>query len=164
MPNSPNSVGTILPTQDVVNTKFVAVAMVLGLKLQKPGIYITIDEKNPASTGGVGHFLFETNLQNSVANYLKIFEAGTADADLETYLATLNLNPAQLAALEKKIAEALIVYGRKFLDQYQIVVRYVKDEVKRFTITDGDPVLNDRGQVVGRQGFTVTQEKKNKSK
>lgn len=153
-----NSISSLIPTQDVVNTKFVAVAMVLGLKLQKPGIYVTLDKENPASTGGVGHFLFETNLQNSVGRYLEIFEARTADADLETYLATLKLKPEQLAELEKKIAEALIVYGSKFLDQYQIVVKYVKEEVKRFVRTGGEPVYSNTGKLAGLQNFKLTQQ------
>ena len=153
---------SIVPTQDITNTKFASIAMVLGLKLQKPGIYVTLDKDHPQSSGGQAHFLFETNLNNAVHRYLQIFNAGTADADLEKYLSTLGLPAAQLAALELKIAEALIVYGRKFLDQHQVVVRYVKDEVKRFVITGGDPVTNDHGEVIGQQGFTITQIKRSK--
>jgi hypothetical protein len=151
---------SIVPTQDITNTKFAAIAIVLGLKLQKPGIYVTLDKEHPQSSGGQAHFLFETNLQNSVRSYLEIFNAGTADAELEDYLSKLDMPPAQLAALELKIAQALIVYGRKFLDQHQIVVRYVKDEVHRFVVTGGEPVLDAKGQVAGQQNFSITQLKK----
>jgi hypothetical protein len=161
---------SIVPTQDITNTKFVAIAMVLGLRLQKPGIYVTFDKEHPRewvrcpncgeklhATGGQGHFLFETNLSNSVRNYLQIFDAGTADVDLNEYLETLDIPPAKLEELEKKIAEGLITYGRQFLDQYQVMVRYVKDEVNQFVVTEGEPVYSKSGQIVGKQDFTITQ-------
>lgn len=147
----------LIPTQDITNTKFVAVALVLGLKLQKPGVFVTITKEHPPSSGGQAHFLFETNIGNAVARYLEVFETGTADADLWDYLDTLKLKPGVREALEKNIAEALIAYGRKFLDQYQIVVRYVKDEVNRFVVTQGEPVYGPKGEIVGAQDFEIRQ-------
>src|ERR1700756_5030862 len=114
----------------VTNTKKATVLMTLGLPLAKPGVFILYDADHPKSTGGVAHFLFQSNLANVVRQCLKVYDAGTADGDLENFInSNKGKSPevdAFIGRLEPAIRDALIAHGRKFLDNYQVIVRSLK--------------------------------------
>jgi hypothetical protein len=149
-----------VPAGAIQNSKVAATFLTLGLKLQRPGIFVTLDKSHPASSGGVANFLFESNINNSVAQYLQTYEEGTADAALDAYLSNLPLSPTQRAELNKRFAAGLIVWGRRILDNYTVVVRAVKSEVNRFVVAGGEPVYSNTGALAGIQNFTITQLKK----
>ena len=147
---------SVVPLDAIKNTKQATTFLTLGLSLARPGIFITYDEDNRRSSGGVAHFLFETNVENTVAKYAKIYQEGTADVILDEFLGSLRgqVPDPVLAELETKIAEALIVYGKKLLDNYNVVVRALKDDIAKFVVTKGEPVYSG-GKIVGLQNFTV---------
>ena len=139
----------------VTNTKMATVLATMGVALKKPGIYITYDKDNPRSTGGQAHFLFEDLAAVDVLS--KVYEASEADAELEGYLEDLifKLDASDHAELETKIRNAIIVYGRKFLDNYQSVVRSLKEDIAKYVVIGGTPVFDRHGHFAGVQDFTV---------
>src|SRR5258708_4417194 len=70
----------------VTNTKKATVLITLGLPLAKPGVFILYDKENPKSSGGVAHFLFQSNLANIVRQCVRTYDEGRADADLESLI------------------------------------------------------------------------------
>jgi hypothetical protein len=143
----------------VTNTKKATVLATLGLHLAKPGIFIIYDFEHPKSTGGIAHFLFESNLANIVQQCLKVYDAGTADGDLENFINSYKGKSQVLdefiAKLEPAIREALIVHGRKFLDNYQCIVKSLKTDIAAYVKTGGTPVFDQHGKFAGIQDFSL---------
>src|SRR5258708_318184 len=105
----------------ITNTKKATVLATLGFKFREGGaIFITYDENNPVSSGGTAHFLFESSIGNDVQKALHVYDAGTADEYLETFLEEAQGRSPEvdafIADLVPVIRDALIVNGRKFLD------------------------------------------------
>jgi hypothetical protein len=146
--------GSQVPIDAITNTKVATVLATLGLTLA--GTFITYDKEHPQSSGGVAHFVFETSLNNTVQKYLAIYDAGIADVTLDKFLDSLKgqLPDAILIELEAKFAEALVVYGRKFLDNYNVVVKSLKKDIAKFVVTGGEPVYSG-GEIAGIQNFSV---------
>jgi hypothetical protein len=147
---------TSVPIDAVQNTKFATTLLTLGLQLQKPGIFVVYSKENPVSSGGTAFFIFETNLNNLVQSYLKIWDENIADVALDEFLEKLKTSlPADLhKELETKIAESLITYGNKLISNYQIVVRDLRKEIPKFVLTGGEPVYC-KGQFAGIQNFNL---------
>jgi len=143
----------------VTNTKKATVLITLGLPLAKPGVFILYDADHPKSSGGIAHFLFQSNLANVVRQYLRTYDAGTADGDLENFVNSYKGKSAELdnfiAKLEPAIRDALIVHGRKFLDNYQVIVRSLKTEIAEYVKTGGTPIYDNQGQYAGIQEFSL---------
>ena|ERR1700752_1599590 len=143
----------------VTNTKKATVLVTLGLPLAKPGVFILYDAEHPKSTGGVAHFLFQSNLANAVRQCLRTYDEGRADADLESFLrAHKGQSPevdAFIQELEPVIRDALIVHGRKFLDNYQVIVKSLKTEIAAYVKTGGTPVYDQQGQFAAIQDFSL---------
>jgi hypothetical protein len=145
-----------IPVDGISNTKQAATFCTLGLALAQPGMFVVFDKDHPRSTGGTAKFLFESNLANTVQRYVKIYEDGLADLDLDNFLEELkvDLSPEKHADLEKHITEALLVYGRKILANYSTLVAFLRSDVNKFVLTGGDPVYSE-GKVVGLQNFQM---------
>jgi hypothetical protein len=145
----------------ITNTKAACVLCTLGLRLAKPGVFITYDKQHPRSSGGVAHFLFETSENNEARRYLAIYEAGVAETALDDFLEGAKGQSRELdqfiAQLEKLILEALIVYGRRFLDNYQVIAKSLRDDISKYVITGGTPVFDSAGKVQAIENFKVTQ-------
>jgi hypothetical protein len=141
----------------ITNTKLATVLATMGLPLRKHGVYITYDKENPKSSGGTAHFLFEDSIQNRVGKLSEIYNEGKADEDLDNYLEVLKatMPPAAFEELESKITDALIVYGRKFLDNYQIFVKSLKSDIAKYVVTGGTPVFDSLGNYAGIKDFTL---------
>jgi hypothetical protein len=143
----------------VTNTKKATVLITLGLQLAKPGVFILYDKENPKSSGGKAHFLFQSNLANVVRQCLRTYDDGRADGDLETFLNAAKGKSPELdefiRALEPKIRDALIVHGRKFLDNYQVIVKALKTEIAAYVKTGGTPVYDQNGTFAGIQDFSL---------
>ena len=143
----------------VTSSKKATVLLTLGLPLAKPGVFILYDKEHPGSSGGVAHFLFESNLANIVQKCLRVYDAGTADGDLENFINSYKGKSAELdefiAKLEPGIRNALIVHGRKFLDNYQAVVKSLKEDIAAYVMTGGTPVFDQHGKFAGIQDFTL---------
>jgi hypothetical protein len=143
----------------VTNTKKACVLATLGLPLAKPGVFILYDAEHPKSTGGVAHFLFQSNIANVVRQCLRIYDEGRADGDLENLLNSYRGKSPEIDAfireLEPAIRDALIVNGRKFLDNYQVIVKSLKTDIAAYVKTGGTPVFDQEGKFAGIQDFSV---------
>ena len=144
----------------VTNPRQATVFITLGLQLQKPGVFILYDKDHPKqTTGGKAHFLFESNLANAVRQYLRTYEEGHADGDLETFLREAKGKSPELdafiAKLEPVIRDALIVYGRRFIDNYQVIVKSLKSEIATYVLTGGTPIYDNTGKYAGIQDFSL---------
>ena len=143
----------------VTNTKKATVLVTLGLPLAKPGVFILYDSDHPKSTGGIAHFLFQSNLANVVRQCLRTYDEGRADADLESLLNSYRGKSPEIdafiAKLEPAIRDALIVHGRKFLDNYQVIVKSLKTDIAAYVKTGGTPVFDQEGKFAGIQDFSV---------
>jgi hypothetical protein len=148
----------------VTNTKKATVLITLGLALAKPGVFILYDKDNPKSTGGVAHFLFESNLANLVRQCLRTYDDGRADGDLENFLNAAKGRSPELGEfireLEPVIRDALLVYGRRFLDNYQVIVKSLKTDIAAYVKTGGTPVYDQHGKFAGIQDFSLKGVKK----
>lgn len=149
----------------VTNTKKATVLITLGLRLAKPGVFILYDKENPKSSGGVAHFLFESNLANVVRQCLRIYDEGRADGDLENFLNAAKGKSQELdrfiRELEPVIRDALIVHGRKFLDNYQVIVKSLKNDIAAYVKTGGTPIYDQQGKFAGIQDFSLKGLRKN---
>ena len=145
----------------ITNTKAATVLCTLGLRLAKPGVYITYDKQHPVSSGGTAHFLFESSQDNEARKYLGIYDANIADVALDSFLDGAKGKTRELdqfiAQVEKLFLEALIVYGRRFLDNYQVIVKSLRDDISKYVITGGTPVFDAAGKVCGIENFSVKQ-------
>ena len=144
----------------VTNTKKATVLATLGFKFREDGaIFITYDENNPVSSGGTAHFLFESSIANDVQKALRTYDAGTADADLETFIEGWQGESPEVDAFIKElvpaIRDALIVNGRKFLDNYNVIVKGLKNDIKKYVKVGGTPVFDKQGNVVAYEDVTV---------
>lgn len=144
----------------VTNTKKAAVLATLGYKFREGGaIFITYDEENPVSSGGTAHFLFESSINNDVQKALRIYDEGTADADLEVLIESWQgKDPAVdrfIAELVPAIKANNIVRGRRFLDNYTVIVKGLKNDIKKYAKTGGTPVFDKDGNLVGQEDFTI---------
>ena len=131
------------------------------MRLAKPGVYITYDRQHPRSSGGVAHFLFESSQNNEARKYLAIYETGVADVVLDDFLdGAKGKNPEIdrfISQLEKFLLEALIVYGRRFLDNYQVITKSLRDDISKFVVTGGTPVFDKAGKICAIENFKITQ-------
>ena len=115
----------------ITNTKKATVLATLGFKLREGGaVFICYDAEHPKSSGGRAHFLFESSIANDVRKALRTYDAGTADADFETLIESWQGRSPEVDAFIKELApayrNALLVHGRKFLDNYQTWVKSLK--------------------------------------
>jgi hypothetical protein len=144
----------------VTNTKKATVLATLGFKFREGGaIFIQYDDERPKSTGGTAHFLFESSIGNDVQKALRVYDVGTADADLETFIESWQGRSTEVDAFIKElvpaIRDALIVNGRKFLDNYTVMVKGLKEDIKKYVKTGGTPVFDKQGNVVAYEDFTI---------
>jgi hypothetical protein len=146
-------------TDPVTNTKKATVLITLGVPLQ--GVFIMQDREHPKSTGGQAHFVFESTVSNAVRRFLQVYDTGSADAELEIFIDKSKGISRELdefiAKLEPLIRDALIVNGRKFLDNYQVTVKDLKERVAIWRKTGGRPVYDKAGNVVAQEDFKLTQ-------
>ena len=143
----------------VTNPRQATILITLGLALAKPGVFILYDAEHPYSTGGIAHFLFQSNLANIVRQCIRTYDEGRADGDLETFLERHKGKSPELdkfiSDLEPVIRDALIVHGRKFLHNYQVILKALKTEVAAYVKTGGTPVYDQHGQLAAIQDFKL---------
>lgn len=143
----------------ITNTKTATVLMTLGLPLAKPGVFITYDKESPKSSGGTAHFLFDTNIKNAAKRHVATYDEGKSIDELETFLDGLrqrsDVPKGLIEEIEAKLTDALIVYGRKFLDNYQVVVKSLKEDIKKWVVVGGTPIFDSNGNIAGIQDFSM---------
>ncbi len=151
MTQDPEEQGYVSSTND---TKQATVFSTLGLEWRFPAIYVIYDEEHPKSSGGVAHFNFASNEDNSFGDLLGIYEKGSADIELDAWLDS-HEDREMIAELEPLLQKALVVWGRRFLENYRTIIRFLKTESPEIAHTKGDPVYDDKGNVVARSGMQI---------
>ncbi len=143
----------------ITNTKIAAALYTLGFQLAEPGVFITYDKDNPKSSGGQAHFLFKSSLSHVVEKAVKTYNEGVADEELDEFLDSLrecaDIPNSVVDDLEKKIHSAIIVYERKALNNYQVMVRDLKNKIAKHVVTGGTPVYGKDGELAGIEGFSI---------
>lgn len=130
----------------ITDTKTAVVLATLGLKLVPRelggGIYVQYDEAHPKSTGGLANFIFLSDTDNVVARYERTYQEGTADVELDAMLDVMKAHPspevrAAVTELEGAFVKAAVVLGRRFLENYQRMVHFLKEEAPELLIIGG---------------------------
>src|SRR5215475_8888786 len=145
----------------IQNTKAACLLCTLGLRLAKPGVYITYNQQHRVYSRGIAHFLFESSQNTEARRYLAIYDAGIADITLDSFLDESKGKSPEIdrfiSELEKLLLEALIVYGRRFLDNYDVISKSLKRDISKFVVTGGTPVFDKAGKVCAIENFKITQ-------
>lgn len=144
----------------VTNTKKATVLLTLGYQPREGGaVFIIYDKEAPKSTGGQAHFLFQSSIANDVQRALEVYDAGAADAELDHFLDAAELRSPELSEFVKElrpvIRHALIANGRKFLDNYQCVLRDLRNDIAKYVKIGGTPVFDKKGRYIGQQNFSI---------
>lgn len=146
----------------VTDTKKAVVLATLGLKFvpteQGGGIYVSFDEKHPKSSGGVANFVFLNDTNDVVGRYARTYDEGTADRDLDKLLEAFkgSESPAVRAAveaLEAAFTKAAVVLGRRFLENYQRMVWFLREQAPEIVIIGGEAVQDPATGRSSFQGF-----------
>lgn len=153
--HEPEEQGYVDSTND---TKQAAVFSTLGLPWRFPAVYITYDEEHPKSSGGIAHFSFASSEDNSFRELLAVYESGTADVEFDDWLDQKKLEyPELIAELERLQLHALVVFGRRFLENYRYLIRFLKEECPEIAHTKGSPVYDKAGRLVAFQNVQIRQ-------
>jgi hypothetical protein len=87
---------------------------------------------------GEVYFSFEVPLENW-DRVNAVYAAGKADTELDLMLDRLKAEPAYAAIgveLERKITDALIVYGRRYLENFQRTLQFLKSKARDIEIRE----------------------------
>src|SRR5215475_2807894 len=109
------------PKGSIKDTKRAVVFATLGLPLDPIAGILVLSRNGENRLDGEAHFTFDVPHDNfNRVNH--VYLAEKADIELDRMLEHLKADPAfaTIAAdLERMISDALIVYGRRFLENYQ---------------------------------------------
>lgn len=126
-----------VPKGSMKDTKRAVVFATLGLPLDPQIGILVMHESGQDRLDGEAYFSFNVDLAN-LDRVQSIYEAATADVELDKMLDRLKTDPAYFAIgtqLERMISDALIVYGRRFLENYQRMTRFLMARGQDIEIT-----------------------------
>lgn len=164
MPRIPISKTDAKPTRlgrSITNTKQAACLATIGLPLKdNEGIYIHYDEENPRKSGGVAHFNFKPEVADEMQRLIGLYDAGDADVEFDALVDDLLANgdtetKRTALILQRAYTNSLMVWGRKFLENYIRLIQFLKSEAGECVLTGGEPVYDDEGSLVGKQGCQI---------
>src|SRR5246127_595966 len=110
-----------VPMGSIRDTKRAVVFATLGLPLDPRIGILVIRETGQDRLDGEAYFTFKVDKQN-LDRVNEVYDAEKADFELDEMLDRLKADPASAAIgtqLERMISDALIIYGRRFLENYQ---------------------------------------------
>lgn len=136
------------------DTKQAAVFTTLGLPWRTPAVWIQYNEDHPRSSGGIAHFNFSPTLAFTFKQLRDTYEAGTADKELDEWI-DANIDLGTVYEFEQVLMRALVVYGRRFLENYRFLIKFLKEDTAEFAHTKGTPVYDSTGQEVAREGVQI---------
>ena len=145
----------------LTNTKQAVAIATCGLPLV--AVHVEFNEEHPREIDGVkqpgiAHFVFTNDTENILDHYARLYDAGEADVEMDRMLDRFakDTNPAVRAAiaeLEPAIVRALVVYGRRFLENYQRFVSFLKDEADEIIVMGGERTTDPETGRAALQNF-----------
>lgn len=127
-----------VPKGSIKDTKRAVVFATLGLPLDPDNGILVLCSASGDRMDGEAYYSFNVPLENW-DRVNEIYGTGTADVALDEALERLKADPALVAIvtdLERRISDALIVYGRAFLENYHRMVQCLMSKGKDIRIEE----------------------------
>lgn len=127
-----------VPQGSINDTKRAVVFATLGLPLDPRIGILVMRQAGQDRLDGQAHFTFNVEKQH-LDRVNAVYDAGKADAELDEMLDRLKTDPAYAAIgtqLERMVSDALIIYGRRFLENYQRTTRLLMTKGRDIEITE----------------------------
>jgi hypothetical protein len=126
------------PKGSTNDTKRAVVFATLGLPLDPATGILIMRSNGQDRLDGEAYFSFDVPLENW-DRVNAVYAAGKADTELDLMLDRLKAEPAYAAIgaeLERKITDALIVYGRRYLENFQRTLQFLKSKARDIEIRE----------------------------
>jgi hypothetical protein len=126
------------PKGSTNDTKRAVVFATLGLPLDPLSGILVMRSDGQDRLDGEVYFSFDVPLENW-DRVNAVYAAGKADTELDLMLDRLKAEPAYAAIgveLERKITDALIVYGRRYLENFQRTLQFLKSKARDIEIRE----------------------------
>lgn len=128
------------PKGSIKDTKRAVVFATLGLPLDPVTGILVMRSAGQDRLDGEAHFTFNVPIEH-FERVNRVYSAEKADVELDLMLERLKTQPAYAgigAELERMITDALIVYGRRFLENYQRIVQCLMTKARDIEIKEKD--------------------------
>ncbi len=145
-----------IPLESTNDTKRAAIFFTIGTPLKA----VAAEKYRDPQTGKVrkrAHIVFATD-QAGLTQLHQVYDVADADTRLDEFLKQSQSLPelkAFVTELQNYLTPALIVWGRRFLENKQRLVEFIQSEANEFSVIGGEPVFNEKGHHVGLQAFTL---------
>jgi hypothetical protein len=126
------------PKGSIKDTKRAVVFATLGLPLDPVSGILVMRLSSQDRLDGDAYFTFDVPLDHW-ERVNRVYSAEKADLELDAMLERLKTNPAFAAIgteLEQMIVNALIVYGRRFLENYQRMTKCLQSKGRDIEIKE----------------------------
>jgi hypothetical protein len=126
------------PKGSTNDTKRAVVFATLGLPLDPLTGVLVMRSNGQDRLDGEVYFNFNVPLENW-DRVNGVYSAGKADSELDLLLERLKKEPAYAAIgaeLERRITDALIVYGRRYLENFQRTLQFLKSKARDIEIKE----------------------------
>ena len=127
-----------VPKGSTNDTKRAVVFATLGLALDPTTGIMVMHSAGQERLDGEVYFNFNVPLENW-DRVNAVYAAGQADTELDAMLERLKADPAYAAIgaeLERRITDALIVYGRRYLENFQRILQFLKSKARDIEIKE----------------------------
>jgi len=127
-----------VPKGSIKDTKRAVVFATLGLPLNPATGILVIRFPGQNKLDSEAYFSFDVPLDNW-DRVNEVYSTGTADLELDAALEQIKANPVFASIgteLERRISDALIVYGRRFLENYSRMVQCLMSGARDITIKE----------------------------
>jgi len=127
-----------VPRGTMKDAKKAVVFATLGLPLDPVIGILVMRSSGQDRMDGDAHFTFNVPIEN-FDRVCQVYAAGDADTELDEMLDRLKADPSYAAVgsrLERLISDALIVYGRRFLENYQRMVGFLMNKGRDIEIQE----------------------------
>jgi len=127
-----------VPNGSIKDTKRAVVFATLGLPLDPVNGILVLCSTSGNRMDGEAHYNFNVPLENW-DRVNEVYSAAKADVELDKALERLKSDPVHASIgneLERRISDALIVYGRAFLENYSRMVQCLMSKGKDIRIEE----------------------------
>jgi hypothetical protein len=127
-----------VPKGSTNDTKRAVVFATMGLPLDPVSGILIVHSNGQDRLDGDAHFTFKVELDHW-DRVNAVYSAGKADMDLDNMLERLKAEPAYAAIgaeLERQVTDALLVYGRRFLENFVRTLQFLKTKARDIGIRD----------------------------
>jgi hypothetical protein len=127
-----------VPKGSTNDTKRAVVFATMGLPLDPVSGILVVRSNGQDRLDGDAHFTFKVAVDHW-DRVNEVYSAGKADVDLDNLLDRLKADPAYAAIgaeLERQVTDALLVYGRRFLENFVRTVQFLKTKARDIQIKE----------------------------